>query len=78
MERKGKRGKSYSVRWYDKDKRLRTESAGPSMKTAEALRGRREVEMNAVLIQTVWPIVLSNLVQEHLKSNGHNGNGHEE
>ena len=67
MTRRGRRGLTYAVRWYDDRNRLRTESAGPSKRNAEDLRRRRELEMNAGMLQTTEPIRLKAFASEHVE-----------
>lgn len=66
MTRKGKRGLRYAVQWYDDAARMRTESCGPSKRIAEELRRRREMELNAGLLQSTRAIRLAAFGRDYL------------
>ena len=41
-----RRGTTYSIRWYDSDGRMRTQSVGPGKRHAEDERRRKEMQLN--------------------------------
>jgi len=66
VERKRKRGRTYSLRWHDDRSRERTESVASDRKMAERLRTLREAELNSGKLGATRTIRYEEFVAEEL------------
>jgi integrase len=58
---------TYCLQWLDDSGRRRTEAVGPDKRLAEALRKRREMELNSGTYQDIVTIRLAAFAQEHVR-----------
>ncbi len=64
--RKGRRGRTYSLQWYDDLGRLRSKAAGSDKKVAEQLRRALEFDVNTGSVVNESSMRLSEFIREHL------------
>ena len=58
---------TYCLQWLDDTGRRRTEAVGPDKKLAEALRKRREMELNSGMYQDIATVRLAAFAAEHVR-----------
>ncbi len=66
-ERKGKRGKSYNLRWYGDDGRMKTRAAGSNARAAEQARREFETQLNGGTYVDQKSVRLFEFLEEHLE-----------
>lgn len=67
FKRKRGRQTSYALRWYNERGRVKTETVGTDKKLAEALRKRKEHELNSGITKEVQNISFEAFCEEHLR-----------
>lgn len=66
-ERKGKRRRAYSLRWYGEDGRVKTKAASSDKRIAEQMRCARELRINSEDYSERPAMRLSEFAAEHLR-----------
>jgi integrase len=65
-KRKNKKGRSYSIRWYNRRGRMRCQTTGPDKRLAERLRVCKEAEINSASYEEIERISYDDFVTEEL------------